>query len=148
MFHEFLEAGARACPKFYDFQVSLGMTPEPPFPVSRRPSLSTRLVAASCGEIRGWRDDRDRKYFPRLGAFQWRRDAPCRDTDRTIQRNKARSHPIRKCDLELKSSRSGYRSECRERDSWRQISAQMNAVARSGDINEAVIALRLASRLE
>jgi hypothetical protein len=105
MFHEFLKAGARACPEFYDFPVSLETTAEHRFPAALVfPQCWSLLVVERPG---GWRDDRDRKYFPRLGAFQWRRDAPCRGTNRTIQRNKAWPRPIRKCDLELKSSRSG-----------------------------------------
>jgi hypothetical protein len=43
----------------------------------------------------GWRDDHDRKYFPCLGAFQWRRDAFCCDPDHSIQRDKASPHSIR-----------------------------------------------------
>jgi hypothetical protein len=43
----------------------------------------------------GWRDDHDGKYFPCLGAFQWRRDAFCCDPDHSIQRDKASRHSIR-----------------------------------------------------
>jgi hypothetical protein len=37
----------------------------------------------------GWRDDRDREHFSRLGAFQRWRYAPCRYTNLTVQRDKA-----------------------------------------------------------
>ena len=39
-------------------------------------------------------------------------------------------------------------AECRERDTWRQVADRMNEAARGGNIDDAVITLRLVLQLE
>jgi hypothetical protein len=39
-------------------------------------------------------------------------------------------------------------AECRERDTWRHVSKQLIEAAQGGDINDAVVSLRLVLQLE
>jgi hypothetical protein len=39
-------------------------------------------------------------------------------------------------------------AECRERDTWRHVSKQLAQAASGGDINDAVVSLRLVLQLE